>query len=73
MNSPLHGSDVFDPQQQDMNVSTSRHDSVHSGGDYAGVASPALPPPPVAITSLHAFECDICGLTIEVKRKRDWK
>jgi hypothetical protein len=73
MNSSLHGYNVFDPQEQIMNVWASRPGSVHSLGSGIALSSPALPPPPVAIPSLHPFECDICGVAIRVKRKRDWK
>ena len=74
MNSSLHGYPIFDPQEQNMDVSTSpRPQSSHSQGNGASLWSAALPPPPVKLPCLYPFECDICGLTILVKRKRDWK
>jgi hypothetical protein len=73
MNSSLHGYERFDPQEQNMNVSVSRPGSANSLGSGAGLPSPALPPPPVKLPSKHPFECDICGITIYVKRRRDWK
>jgi hypothetical protein len=42
-------------------------------GGGVSVSSLALPPPPVELSSLHPFDCNICGLKIEVNRNRDWK
>ena len=32
-----------------------------------------LPPPPVNISKAQAFDCDICGGNVQVKRRRDWQ
>jgi hypothetical protein len=70
MNSSLHGSDIPDPQDQDMNVLSSSPGNVNSLGSSVG---PTLPPPPVKLPAINPFKCDICEMTIHTRRKRDWK
>ncbi|KAE9380663.1 hypothetical protein N431DRAFT_134550 [Stipitochalara longipes BDJ] len=71
MNSSLHGYSncTPDPKDQDMRNPLIKSYSVYSPSSY----SPALPPPPIELPCLSPFECDICGLVLDVKRKRNWR
>ncbi|KAK0510609.1 hypothetical protein JMJ35_007041 [Cladonia borealis] len=69
MNSSLHGKATFDPQEQ---KPAFRDSHSHSSVDF-GDSSRGLPPPPVEIGKKHSFECDICGDTIRVDRRREWQ
>ena len=69
MNSSLHGKATFDPQEQEPAF---RDSHSHSSMDF-GDSSRGLPPPPVEIGKQHSFECDICGNTIRVDRRREWQ
>jgi hypothetical protein len=81
-NSSLHGYEVFDPQEQNMSPTTiPRPSSGHSLGRSPGAFSPKrtpspirwLPPPPIQLGTVASFECDICGETVKVRKKRLWK
>ena len=69
MNSSLHGRPVFDPQEQNPTFL----------GTYSAPAvcnapsSRALPPPPVELGKIKTFNCDICGQSIQVKRRLEWQ
>ena len=69
MNSSLRGDAAFDPEEQEPNF----HDrsSRSSSADF-GERSRGLPPPPVELRQ-NICECDICGDTIMVRRRRDWQ
>ena len=62
MNSSLHGSGEI--------IATQRNGWM-SGRDPETVRG--LPPPPVDISKQKAFECNICGQTILVERRREWQ
>ena len=70
MNSSLHGNAAFDPEEQEP-AFYDQH-SRSSSADF-GERSRGLPPPPVELRHRISFECDICGNTIKVDRRRDWQ
>ena len=70
MNSSLHGYAAFDPEEQEPVFYD--HHSMSSSADF-GERSRGLPPPPVELRQRISFECDICGNTIKVDRRRDWQ
>lgn len=47
--------------------------SQRSASSDFGTTSPGLPPPPVELDQIQSFNCDICGLTIRVKRRLEWQ
>lgn len=69
MNSSLHGSPAFDPEEQDPTFASKLPGS--TGGRRQN--SPALPPAPVELGKVTAFNCDICGQTLEIKRRLEWQ
>ena len=70
MNSSLHGYATFDPEDQE--PAFYDHHSMSSSADF-GERSRGLPPPPVELRQRISFECDICGNTVKVDRRRDWQ
>lgn len=70
MNSSLHGYASFDPKEQEP-AFYDKH-SRSSSADF-GERSRGLPPPPVEIRQKISFECEICGNTVKVDRRRDWQ
>ena len=70
MNSSLHGYAAFDPEEQEP-AFYDQH-SRSSSADF-GERSRGLPPPPVELRDRRSFECDICGMTVKVNRRRDWQ
>jgi hypothetical protein len=72
-NDSLHGYNIYDPKEQDMNPPLSVPQSSRSSAGGSDVSMSRLPPPPVRLGSKPSFKCDICGQTIWVTRKRDWK
>ena len=70
MNSSLHGCAAFDPEEQEP-AFYDQH-SRSSSADF-GERSRGLPPPPVELRDRRSFECDICGITVKVNRRRDWQ
>ena len=69
MNSSLHGSPAFDPEEQDPTFASKRPES--TGG--RGQSSPALPPAPVELGKVMVFLCDICGRQVCVERRSEWE
>ena len=69
VNSSLHGRPEYDPEEQ--NPSFSDMHSRHSSANLD--ALPTLPPPPVKLGKDLVFDCDICGETILVERRREWQ
>lgn len=69
MNSSLHGRPSFDLHEQ--NPTFADMHSRHSSADLD--APPTLPPPPVKLGKDLTFDCDICGQTIQVERRRQWQ
>jgi hypothetical protein len=72
-NDSLHGYNIYDPKEQDMNPLVSAPHSHRSSAGGSDVSMSRLPHPPVRLGSKPSFKCDICGQTIWVTRKRDWK
>jgi hypothetical protein len=75
-NSSLHGYDVYDPEEQTMDIDSSRSSTKGlSALNRNKIPSSTfqLPPPPVYLGSQTSFECDICGQTISLTRKREWR
>ena len=70
MNSSLHGYPTFDPQEQDPVFTNSCQRSTSSN---FGTTFPGLPPPPVELDQTTAFDCDICGKSINVRRRLEWQ
>ncbi|KAL2043073.1 hypothetical protein N7G274_004133 [Stereocaulon virgatum] len=72
MNSSLHGYPNYDPQEQQPNFLAS--DSRSSSMDF-GDTPRGLPPPPVLLEKggKRSFECDICGIVLDVDRRLDWQ
>ena len=62
MNSSLRGC------QDDIGIEEHDYDSKHENESSRG-----LPPPPVTSSEGQAFDCDICGESVQVKRRRDWQ
>ena len=85
MNSSLHGYAMFDAGEQDLYPVTvpRRKDSYNSGNSGNSVSdasytSFALPPPPFSLDRTkdlkkRPFKCDICGQTVYIARKNEWK
>ena len=67
MNSSLHGYATFDSEEQE--PAFHDHHSMSSSADFGE----RLPPPPVELRQRISFECDICGNTVKVDRRRDWQ
>ena len=65
MNSSLHGRPAFDPEEQNPTFATSTVRKLQ--------ISPILPPPPVELGKVTTFNCDICGHSIHVNRRRQWQ
>lgn len=75
-NSSLHGYDVYDPEEQTMDIDSSRSSTKGlSALNRSKIPSSTfqLPPPPVYLGSQTSFECDICGQTISLIQKREWR
>ena len=72
VNSPLHGSSIFDPEEQDPHFQTQDRSSSTRSGSFSREAR-GLPLPPVGLSEKVAFDCDICGQTIQVNRRLDWQ
>jgi hypothetical protein len=71
MNSSLRGDEVcFDPSEQNPHFTQSPRRSERRD---SFMTSPGLPPPPVKLGKKLSFECDICGKTIRVSRRREWQ
>ena len=69
MNSSLHGTATFHPEEQEPAF---RDSNSRSSVDFSD--SPrGLPPPPVETGKKLSFECDICGNTIRVDRRLEWQ
>ncbi|KAL3421762.1 hypothetical protein PVAG01_05918 [Phlyctema vagabunda] len=72
-NSSLHGYD------QDRHSPVSRSTTTDGGSSKTRSIQNhqkpllTLPPPPIVLSTQQSFTCDICGRTINVLRKRDWK
>lgn len=75
MNDSLHGYEVFDAEEQNIAspISILAHTNARGSGSGAGVSGFRLPPPPTPLGKLSSFECDICGETVRIKRKREWR
>jgi hypothetical protein len=71
MNNSLHGYEVFDAGEQNMASPISPPQSAGGSGSGAEVSGLRLPLPPVKIGRRSSFECDICGKTVRVQRKRE--
>ena len=69
INSLLHGSAIFDADEQDLTLITNHRR--HSSSSI--LSSPALPPPPVKFGEVSTFDCDICGQELHMNRKREWQ
>ena len=74
MNSSLHGSDEGRQKYSRAPRSISTGKSSRSGpiNDHREPLL-ALPPPPIELGTQQSFACDICGCTVNVLRRRDWK
>ena len=70
MNSSLRGDAAFDPEEQKLNFYCHHW---RSSSAAFGERSRGLPPPPVELRQNISCECDICGDTITVDRRRDWQ
>lgn len=69
-NSSLHGSPKFYDQKQYQNF---EYFTSHSKYNYS---FPNLPPPPVKLgkeKTWKIFDCDICGESVKVYRRRQWQ
>lgn len=73
MNNSLHGYEVFDVGEQNMASPISAPPSAHDSQSEAEISGFRLPPPPVEFGNQSSFECDICGKTLCIKRKREWR
>ena len=69
MNSSLHGSPVFDPQEQDLTFASKLPASTAGSRQ----SFPALPPAPIELGKVTIFNCDICGQKLEVERRLEWQ
>jgi len=70
-NSSLRGDNpTYDLQEQEPAFLADHSRS--SSFDF-GCISPGLPPPPIEIGKKLSFECDICGTTVDVKRRQTWQ
>lgn len=69
MNSSLHGKPIYDAQEQNLKSPVSAI-PLEKYGDPPRLA---LPHPPVKLGSRSSFLCDICGESVNVTRRRDWK
>jgi hypothetical protein len=78
MNSSLHGSNEGShkggpvPLQGPRSFSTGKSSRSGPINDHREPLL-ALPPPPIELGTQQSFACDICGCTVNVLRRRDWK
>lgn len=77
MNSSLHGYDIYDPEEQTMDIGSSRlfkKELSPLNRNKMPSSTFQLPPPPVELSgSQMSFECDICRQMISLARKREWR
>ena len=70
MNSSLRVSNpAFDPEEQDPTFASKLPQSTCGRKQ----SSPALPPAPVELGKVTTVNCDICGHTLEIKRRLEWQ
>ncbi|KAL8784371.1 MAG: hypothetical protein Q9213_004023 [Squamulea squamosa] len=69
-NSSLRGSQVADPEEQDM---TGPKDISSASSMDLGRMSPTLVPPPVQLGKDIFFTCDICGQAVTAARRLEWQ
>ena len=62
MNSSLRGSQI--------NIPLQKYDF---DAEHENKSSRGLPPPPVTLGKLQAFDCDMCGKSVLIKRRREWQ
>lgn len=71
MNSSLHGYATFDPQEQaPVFLDSHSRSSADFGNTSRGLP---LPPLPMQKGKKLSFECDACGVMVQVDRRLDWQ